>query len=157
MGSAPASASDSWCEPNPERFFNAVVVARSFMNFSNDASCDLVRLDRFEQRAEIALAEALVALALDDLEEDRPDHGLGEDLQELVLVMLLVDALAVDEDLVALEALEVLAVVGHALVDALVIGVGRVEEAHAPSAQRLHRRIDVRGRECDVLDALAVV
>jgi hypothetical protein len=29
-----------------------------------------------------ALAKILIALALDDLKEDRTDHGLGEDLQE---------------------------------------------------------------------------
>src|SRR5688572_22856281 len=60
---------------------------------------DLVRLDALEERLEVALAEPLVALPLDDLEEDRADHGLGEDLQQLVLVVVLVDALAVEEDL----------------------------------------------------------
>ena len=39
------------------------------------AAADLVELDALEQGAEIALAEALVALALDELEEDRADHG----------------------------------------------------------------------------------
>ena len=38
--------------------------------------------DAFEQRLEIAFAEALIALALDDLEEDRADGVLGEDLQQ---------------------------------------------------------------------------
>jgi hypothetical protein len=37
------------------------------------AAADLVELDGLEQRLEVALAEALVALALDDLEEDRAD------------------------------------------------------------------------------------
>jgi ABC-type arginine/histidine transport system permease subunit len=46
---------------------------------------DLVQLDRLEQRPEIALAEALVALALDDLEEDRADLVLGEYLQQQAL------------------------------------------------------------------------
>src|SRR5690242_7848520 len=72
----------------------------SAASLSNGPACDLLGLDRFEQRAEVAFAEALVALPLDDLEEDRPDHGLGEDLQQLVLAPLLVDALAVDEDAV---------------------------------------------------------
>ena len=35
-----------------------------------------------EQRPEVAFAEALVALALDELEEDRPELGLREDLQQ---------------------------------------------------------------------------
>jgi hypothetical protein len=38
-----------------------------------------------KQRLEIALAEAFVALALDDLEEDRADHILGEDLKQQAL------------------------------------------------------------------------
>ena len=42
---------------------------------------------RLEQGLEVALAEALVALALDDLEEDRPDHVLGEDLQQQALAL----------------------------------------------------------------------
>ena len=46
------------------------------------AALDLVQLDRLEQRAEVAFAEALVALALDDLEEDRADHRLRKDLQQ---------------------------------------------------------------------------
>src|SRR5947208_17184217 len=47
-----------------------------------DAAAYLVELHRLEQRLEVALAEALVALPLDDLEEDRADGGLGEDLQQ---------------------------------------------------------------------------
>lgn len=43
--------------------------------FENTA-CDLVGLDRFEQGFEIPFAEAIIALALDEFEEDRPDHGL---------------------------------------------------------------------------------
>jgi hypothetical protein len=42
----------------------------------------LVELDRLEQRLEVAFAEALVAFALDELEEDRPELVLGEDLQQ---------------------------------------------------------------------------
>ena len=43
---------------------------------------DLIRFDAFEQRAEVAFAEALIALALDQLEEDRADLVGGEDLQQ---------------------------------------------------------------------------
>src|SRR6202521_504054 len=46
------------------------------------AAADLVFLDRFEQRLEIAFAETVVALALDELEEDRPDGVGGENLQQ---------------------------------------------------------------------------
>ena len=62
----------------------------------------LFPFDRLEQRAEVARAEALIALALDDLEEERPRFGivvvagrlLEEDLQEV-----LVRPRAVDQDL----------------------------------------------------------
>src|SRR5690348_1022271 len=37
------------------------------------APADLILLDRFEQRAEIAFAETFVSLALDDLEKNRAD------------------------------------------------------------------------------------
>src|SRR5215470_18016730 len=46
------------------------------------AAADLVFLDRFEQRLEIALAESVIALALDELEEDRPDRVGRENLQQ---------------------------------------------------------------------------
>src|SRR3546814_18938714 len=67
-----------------------VRVARSFYQTCpsclrlrrEDAAADLVELDRFEQGLEIALAEALIALPLDDLEEDRADHVLGEYLEQ---------------------------------------------------------------------------
>src|SRR6185437_8608124 len=52
------------------------------------AAPDLVELDRLEQGAEIALAEALVAAALDDLEKDRADHRLGEYLQQEAIAMV---------------------------------------------------------------------
>src|SRR3954469_13522472 len=86
----------------------------------------LVELHRFEEGAEVAFAEAFVAFALDDLEEDRPDEGLSEDLQEEPA-----RGIAVDEDAALLQLLERLAVPGKALVDELVVGVGRVEEVDA--------------------------
>ena len=46
------------------------------------APVELVALDGLEESLEVAFAEALVALALDDLEEERFDHGLGEDLEQ---------------------------------------------------------------------------
>src|SRR5512137_1886386 len=50
------------------------------------AAADLVALEAFEQRLEVAFAEALVVLALDELEEHRPQQRLGEDLQQQPLV-----------------------------------------------------------------------
>src|SRR5262250_182942 len=95
------------------------------------AAADLVELDRFEEGAEVAFAETLVALALDDLEEDRADDGLGEDLQQQAAVAGLRLRRAVDQDAAAAQAGEVLAMAGQALVDHLVVGVGRVEELDA--------------------------
>src|SRR3989442_13777647 len=91
-----------------------------------NAAAHLVELHRLEQRLEVALAEALVALPLDDLEEDRADGGLGEDLQQQPAARA-----AVDEDLPLLQLLERLAMVWQALADHLVIGVRRIEELHA--------------------------
>src|SRR5690606_32265172 len=39
-----------------------------------DAAADLVQLDGLEEGLEVSVAESLVALALDDLEEDRPEE-----------------------------------------------------------------------------------
>src|ERR1700716_1743369 len=78
----------------------------------------LVELHRLEQRLEVALAEALVALPLDDLEEDRADGGLGEDLQKHPAA-----GAAVDEDPAFLQFRERLAMVRQALLEPLVVGV----------------------------------
>src|SRR5229473_1615992 len=118
------------------------------------AAADLVELDRFEQGAEIALAEALVAAALDDLEEDGADHRLGEDLQQEPAAL---GRRAVDQDAVGGQTLQVLAVTRQALVDLLEIGVRHGLERHALGPERLDRLVDVVGAERDVLDALAVI
>src|SRR5436190_560942 len=46
------------------------------------ASADLVTLDRLEQGLEVAFAESIVALALDEFEEHRPENGLRKNLQQ---------------------------------------------------------------------------
>ncbi len=46
------------------------------------AALDLVAIDGFEQRLEVAFAKAIVTLALDELEEHRPHQGGGEYLQQ---------------------------------------------------------------------------
>eukprot|EP01092_Planopodium_desertum_P006740 TRINITY_DN27644_c0_g1_i1.p1 TRINITY_DN27644_c0_g1~~TRINITY_DN27644_c0_g1_i1.p1 ORF type:complete len:612 (-),score=250.58 TRINITY_DN27644_c0_g1_i1:79-1914(-) len=118
------------------------------------AAADLVAFDALEQRGEVAFAEAFVALALDDLEEDRADAVLGEDLQQLALVGF---RIGVDQDLVLRQAGDVLTVVGHALVDHIEVGLRRIEEIHALRAHGFHRVVDVLGEAGDVLDALALV
>src|SRR6186713_3040470 len=89
---------------------------------SQHSSAHLVQLDRLEQRLEVAFAEAFVALPLDELEEDRPELVLAEDLQQEL------SGPAVDQDLAFPELGHVLAVARDALVDELVVGVRGVEE-----------------------------
>ena len=62
----------------------------------------LLALDGLEERLEVALAEAVVALALDELEEDRPDRVRREYLQQHLGVVAIDHALAVDQDAIGL-------------------------------------------------------
>src|SRR6266403_267592 len=124
------------------------ILGRRFQN----AAAHLVELHRLEQRLEVAFAEALVALPLDDLEEDRADGGLGEDLQQQPAA-----GAAVEEDLPLLQLGERLAMVRQALADHLVIGVRRVEQLHSRAAQLVDGGIDVAAMQRDVLNALAVI
>src|SRR3954464_2170771 len=119
----------------------------------DDAALYLVQLDRFEQCLEIALAEALIALALDDLEEDRADHILGEDLEQESLAGL---RGAVDQDAALAHLLDRMAVAGHALVDHVVIGVRAVLEADAVAAAVVDGREDAVGGAGEMLDAFAL-
>src|SRR5258708_24000279 len=89
------------------------------------AASILVFLDRLEQRLEIALAEAVVALPLDELEEDRADHGLGENLQQDFSLTPVGHAFAVNEDPMLLHALDRLGMTAHPLEAFLVVGVRR--------------------------------
>src|SRR3954469_9880035 len=98
------------------------------------AAADLVELDRFEQGFEIALAEAFIALALDDLEEDQADHVLGEDLEEQAFAGL---RRPVDQDSALPHLLDRVVMPGQALVDHVEIGVGAVLEADAVGAKRV--------------------
>src|SRR5437868_4322418 len=121
---------------------------------SDHTPADLVELDALEQRLEIAFAEALVTLALDDLEEDRADHVLGEDLQQQALVLR---RCAVEQDVPLLELGGGLAMAFHASVEQLVIGLGRLLKGDATAAQHVDRLVDVAGAKRDVLDALALI
>ena len=95
------------------------------------AAANLVKLDALEQGLEIALAEAVVALALDDLEEDGADGVFGEDLEQPAAVF---GRRAVDQDLQALQFADRLAMAGQARVDAFVIGIRRRHEFGAAAA-----------------------
>jgi hypothetical protein len=108
----------------------------------------------FEQCLEIAFAEALVALALDDLEEDRPDHVLGEDLQKQALPL---GRCAVHQYVALFELGEILAMPLDPLRKQLVIGVGRILEHDPALAQDIDRLVDIVASERDMLDALALI
>src|SRR5919106_6983396 len=90
----------------------------------------LLALDRLEQGLEVALAEAARAVALDDLEEQRRPvaDGLGEDLQEVALVV------AVDEDALLAQIRELLDDLGDARGHVLVVGRRDGEELDAAAA-----------------------
>src|SRR5579871_6595224 len=83
---------------------------------SDHSAALLIELDRLEQSLEVALAETLVALSLDELEEDRSDRVLGEDLQQDAALET-----AIDEDAAPLELREGLAVPADARIDPFVV------------------------------------
>ena len=119
---------------------------------------NLIFLDRFEQRLEIALAETIVALALDEFEEDRPDRVRREDLQQHLGVAAIDDALAVDQNAVALQAGDVLAMLRQPRVDLLEIGIGRRRHERQSASRSVSTvAIDVPRAAGDVLDALAAI
>src|SRR5690606_24839443 len=99
----------------------------------------LLALDALEQGAEVASAEALIALPLNELEEERPGLGLAvqglrifeEDLQHVAA-----GALAIDQDAVLAQQLHRLldgahAAALHVLGEVLVVGIGGVHELDA--------------------------
>jgi hypothetical protein len=58
---------------------------------SNHSAADLIELNGFKQRLEIALAEALVALALNNLEKDRTKNIGREYLQQYAVLHRAID------------------------------------------------------------------
>jgi hypothetical protein len=88
------------------------------------AAADLVFLDRFEQRLEVAFAKTVVALALDELEEDRPDRVGGENLQQYFGMAAVDHAFTVDQDAIALKPRDVLAMFWQPRIDLLSGGGG---------------------------------
>src|SRR5260370_25578093 len=122
------------------------------------AAADLVFLDRFEQRLEIALAETVVALALDEFEKDRPDRVRRKNLQQHFGEAAIDDTLAVDQDAVLLEPRDVLAMSGQSRIDLLEIGVGRRRhERQAGGTQAFDGRKDIAHSAGDVLDAFSAL
>ena len=113
----------------------------------------MLALDGFEEGLEVALAKALRALALDDLEEHRRtvDHRLGEELKQVAFFV------AVDQDAELAQRLEVFLDFADAVEDIVVVVVRHVEELHATVLQGGHRADDVVGGDGDVLHARALV
>src|SRR5512138_2006761 len=92
-------------------------------SLSKHSSSNLIEFDRFEQRLEVAFAETFVAFALDDLEEDRSDHVLREDLQQKAFALL---GIAVDEDASLAQLFDLLAMTRHTRIDPFVVSIRRV-------------------------------
>src|SRR5678816_2269627 len=92
----------------------------------------LFALDGLEERLEVALAEALGALPLDDLVEHRRPvlDRLGEDLQQVAV------RIAVDEDAEPGELVHRLVDPADAALQLLVVGGGHREELDAAIAER---------------------
>src|SRR3546814_2241418 len=88
----------------------------------SDWSSDVCSSDLFEQRFEIAFPETLNALALNDFEEDGPNHILGKDLQQKPFAGF---GRSIDQDAALTHFLYVVTVTGDALVNHVVISVRR--------------------------------
>ena len=102
-------------------------------------------------RLPVALAEASIVLALNELEKHGADRLLGEDLEQVAILV------AVDEDVQALEVFEVLVDVADAVEHVVVVVFRHVEEIHAVGAHPAHGLQDVVGGHGDVLHAGAFV
>src|SRR5512139_2400325 len=126
----------------------------AFLLGRQDAAPDLVEFDRLEQGLEIALAGTLVALALNDLEEDRSHHVLGEDLKQDSLAGL---GRSVDQDPPLAHFRDIVAVARQALVDHVVIAVGRVLETDAVGAKRIDGRENIVSSQRDMLDPFTAI
>src|SRR5690606_16141783 len=115
------------------------------------AAAHLVQLHGFKQGLEVAFTKTLIALALDELEEDRAELVLAEDLKQQFARM------PVHQDVSLLQGFHVLAMAWNALVEQLVVGVTGVEQFHTAELQCVDGVVEVGRAHGDVLDALAVV
>ncbi|CAI8831627.1 hypothetical protein PSTA9_02186 [Pseudomonas syringae pv. tomato] len=82
---APGSSRTSEASPGPRlqelNFLDSSAQVSQSIRRQHPA-LDLVALDGFEQRLEVAFAKAIVAFALDELEKHWPHQGGGEYLQQ---------------------------------------------------------------------------
>jgi hypothetical protein len=105
-----------------------------------DTAANLIFFNRFEQCLEVAFAEALITLALDDLEEDRANLIRGEDLEQRALTF---GRCAIDQDLTLGEFGYIFAVAGQASVDLFVVGIGYPLKLNAVTTQRIYGVEDI--------------
>ena len=84
----------------------------------DNTSSHLIQLNTIEQRLEIAFAKAFVAFALDNLEENRPDHILSEYLQQKPLPL---GRGAVNQDAAGAQRIHIFAVAGKAFINQIKI------------------------------------
>ena len=121
---------------------------------SDVATLLLLGLNGFEECQKVACTETLMVPALDDLEEQRRSvlERLGEDLQQVALVVV------VDEDLLALQDVDVLLhlhiLCSKTSAQVVVVGVGDlVEELDASVLHACHRLNDVLSAHGNMLHA----
>src|SRR5256885_1981820 len=114
----------------------------------------LVQLNRLEQGTEITLTEAFVALALDDLEKNRANDILRENLQQHTITLA---RIAVYQDGPLFQRSKRFPMSGHAGVNALVIRVRRTLEGNLIRPQNVDGPINVIRSERNVLNPLAMV
>lgn len=135
-----------------------VIIAILF-TASQVAPLGLFPLNGLEQALEVASAEALKLVALDDLDEDggAVHEGLGEELEQVALLVV------VDEDVEALDGVEVLLELPAALLGGEALAHGGVvrgrdaDELDAAGAHGGDGGQDVAGQQGNVLDAGAGV
>src|SRR5450755_394885 len=121
---------DGWPVRLPRRLASQVAATAGR---SEVATAFLLPLDRLEQGLEVALAEALGAVPLDQLEEDRGPvlDRLGEDLQQVAILV------PVRQDVEFPQFIERYPGVAHPLTQGVVVAVRGLEEvaargSHAP-------------------------
>src|ERR1700735_5476738 len=148
---ASRSATGSRCRPRAsDRLAGG---AAGSPELSEVAPPGLLPLDCLEQRLEVALAEALRAVPLDQLEEHRRPvlHGLGEYLQQVAVLV------PVRQDPELPQLIERNASLADPFAQRVVIAVRRGQEVDAHRAHAADGRHDVIGGQGDVLDAGAAV
>ena len=115
----------------------------------------MVAFDRLEQGLEVALAESIVTLALDELEENRAEQGVGKDLQQQAPFSTA--RAPVEQDAACGQGVERLAMPGQAPVEhAVVGGWWRAHQRHTGALEAVDTGIDVVAQQRDMLDAFTV-